>query len=65
MGYGADGVCPYLAFEALFSMQHNNGPLAGRDRTAIVDAYIKSIDVGILKVREEPHCCRGRVRENH
>jgi len=50
MGYGADGVCPYLAFEALFSMQHNNGPLAGRDRTAIVDAYIKSIDVGILKV---------------
>ncbi|KAF5841354.1 hypothetical protein DUNSADRAFT_13222 [Dunaliella salina] len=50
MGYGADGVCPYLAFEALISMQHNNGPLAGRDRNAIIDAYIKGIDVGILKV---------------
>jgi len=44
-------VCPYLAFEALFAMQHNNGLLAGRERGAIVDAYTKGINVGILKVR--------------
>jgi glutamate synthase (NADPH/NADH) len=51
LGYGADGVCPYLAFEALFSMQRNNGLLAGVARDDIVSAYMKSINVGILKVQ--------------
>lgn len=50
LGYGADGVCPYLAFEALFAMQRDGGLLAGTERKAVVDGFMKGINVGILKV---------------
>lgn len=50
VGYGADGVCPYLAFEALYAL-HADGKLPSTmSREALVDKYIKSVGVGILKV---------------
>ena len=50
LGYGADGVCPYLAFESLFAMQRDGGLLAGNDRGKMVEGFVKSINVGILKL---------------
>lgn len=51
VGYGADAVCPYLAYEALFALQRDNKLPANMTHDKIVDQYIKSIGVGILKVR--------------
>jgi len=50
VGYGADGVCPYLAYESLFALQKDGKLPAAMSHDKIVDAYIKSIGVGILKV---------------
>ncbi|WIA23003.1 hypothetical protein OEZ85_001356 [Tetradesmus obliquus] len=50
VGYGADAICPYLAYEALFAL-HETGKLpAALSREDIVAKYIKAIGVGILKV---------------
>ncbi len=41
VGYGADAVCPYLAYEALFAL-HETGKLpAALSRDDIVAKYIK------------------------
>jgi len=50
VGYGADGVCPYLAYDALFALQHDKKLPATMTRAEIVKHYIKSVAVGILKV---------------
>lgn len=50
LGYGVDGVCPYLALETLVKM-NREGLLAGEfSDKDIVDNYAHSIDEGILKV---------------
>lgn len=41
VGYGADAICPYLAYEALFAL-HETGKLpASMSREDIVQKYIK------------------------
>jgi hypothetical protein len=41
VGYGADAICPYLAYEALFAL-HETGKLpAAMSRDEIVAKYIK------------------------
>ncbi len=50
VGYGADAVCPYLAYQALFALQHDKKLPASLSHADLVDRYIKSVDVGILKV---------------
>lgn len=41
VGYGADAICPYLAYEALFAL-HETGKLpAALSRDDIVNKYIK------------------------
>jgi hypothetical protein len=41
VGYGADAICPYLAYEALFAL-HETGKLpAAMSRDDIVAKYIK------------------------
>jgi glutamate synthase (NADPH/NADH) len=50
VGYGADAICPYLAYEALFAM-HETGKLpSSLTREDLVARYIKAVGVGILKV---------------
>ena len=52
VGYGADAINPYLAFEALWQAQ-NDGLLSRQeypDISSIVDAYRKGIAKGMLKV---------------
>eukprot|EP00878_Enallax_costatus_P000131 GHUV01000172.1.p1 GENE.GHUV01000172.1~~GHUV01000172.1.p1 ORF type:complete len:2326 (+),score=665.07 GHUV01000172.1:565-6978(+) len=50
VGYGADAICPYLAYEGLFAL-HETGKLpATYTRDEIVSKYIKAIGIGILKV---------------
>ena len=50
VGFGADGICPYLAFEVLFALQRDGGELAAKARKDVAAAYVKSISGGILKV---------------
>ena len=50
MGYGADGICPYLAYEALFALQHDGKLPASMSHTDVVKGFIKGIGVGVLKV---------------
>eukprot|EP01025_Chloroclados_australasicus_P031120 TRINITY_DN3140_c1_g1_i4.p1 TRINITY_DN3140_c1_g1~~TRINITY_DN3140_c1_g1_i4.p1 ORF type:complete len:2248 (+),score=229.22 TRINITY_DN3140_c1_g1_i4:145-6744(+) len=47
LGYGADAVCPYLAFESLFALQMDGKLPKDID---VAEKYIKAIDIGILKV---------------
>lgn len=43
VGYGADAICPYLAYEALFAL-HETGKLpASLSRDDIVQKYIKYV----------------------
>ncbi|KAL6762553.1 hypothetical protein V8C86DRAFT_1824990 [Haematococcus lacustris] len=49
VGYGADAVCPYLAYEALFALQRDGKLPASMTQEDIVKQYIASIGVGILK----------------
>ena len=50
VGYGADGVCPYLAFEAMLKL-HREGLLkADMSPEQIMDNYRHGCDNGILKV---------------
>ncbi|XP_070567565.1 uncharacterized protein [Ptychodera flava] len=50
LGYGADGICPYLVFESLASLrQHGllDPPLSDEEITA---NYVKAAEIGISKV---------------
>ena len=50
IGYGADGINPYLAFEALWQA-HRDGLLGDDyDDEAVVEAYRKGVAKGMLKV---------------
>ena len=53
VGFGADAINPYLAFEALWDARRN-GYLAGADHIEtdadVVDAYKKGVAKGVLKV---------------
>ena len=53
IGFGADAINPYLAFEALMDARHN-GYLADaahvQDDADVVDAYKKGVGKGMLKV---------------
>ncbi len=53
MGYGADAICPYLAFEALWDARVqgylNDAPHIGDDAD-VVAAYRKGVAKGMLKV---------------
>jgi glutamate synthase (NADPH/NADH) large chain len=51
VGYGADAINPYLAFESLWKMARD-GRLMGelKDDSKIVTAYRKAVDKGMLKV---------------
>ena len=54
LGFGADGVCPYLAYESL-SFMNNNGTIASRSSMTFDDqdlfyAYRKAAAKGLLKV---------------
>ncbi|XP_068630791.1 uncharacterized protein [Battus philenor] len=50
LGYGADAICPYLAFELAFGLRNDN--LIDRNLTDqdIYTAYQKAIETGIAKV---------------
>eukprot|EP00798_Chlamydomonas_sp_ICE-L_P026060 gene26060-11762_t len=50
VGYGADAVCPYLAYESLLALQQEGKLPAATSHDDLIKAYIKSIGVGILKV---------------
>ncbi|GBC60737.1 glutamate synthase subunit alpha [Desulfonema ishimotonii] len=49
LGYGANAVNPYLAYESLRGMAEN-GMLKGTDPETAVQNFIRAIDTGILKV---------------
>lgn len=54
MGYGADGVCPYVAYEALAQM-NADGQIAARAKKPVTnqqlfDTYRNSAAKGLLKV---------------
>ena len=52
IGYGADGINPYLAFEALWQARRDGllDPQAHPDDASIVAAYRKGVAKGMLKV---------------
>lgn len=54
LGYGADGICPYVAYEALIKMNHE-GHVKARAQMNFTDdelifKYRKALAKGILKV---------------
>ncbi|MGI8667409.1 MAG: glutamate synthase large subunit, partial [Jatrophihabitans sp.] len=49
IGYGAAAVNPYLAFESIDDLI-GRGVIGGRDSKTAIDAYIKSLSKGVLKV---------------
>jgi glutamate synthase (NADPH/NADH) large chain len=52
IGYGADAINPYLAFEALWKTRREGftDPEEFVDDKSIVDAYLKGVEKGMLKV---------------
>ena len=50
LGYGADAVCPYLAYEALFALQGAGKLPADLPRAELVARYVKAVGVGVLKI---------------
>tara|TARA_B110000116_G_scaffold270822_1_gene289907 strand:- start:1453 stop:4257 length:2805 start_codon:yes stop_codon:yes gene_type:complete len=52
IGYGADAINPYLAFEALWKARREGftDPEEFVDDKSIVDAYLKGVEKGMLKV---------------
>jgi hypothetical protein len=55
IGYGADGVCPYVGYEALAKMNHD-GQVEAKAKQAFANeelfkTYRKSLAKGILKVQ--------------
>jgi glutamate synthase (NADPH) large chain len=54
IGYGADGVCPYVGYDALAKMNHD-GQVEAKAKQAFANeelfkTYRKSLAKGILKV---------------
>ncbi|KAG2492850.1 hypothetical protein HYH03_009004 [Edaphochlamys debaryana] len=49
VGYGADGVCPYLAFESLAAMQRDGKLPATVPLSELKSKFVKGVGVGILK----------------
>jgi glutamate synthase (NADPH/NADH) len=43
IGYGADAVCPYLAFETLVALQEDGHVPAAKSREELEDNYIKVV----------------------
>jgi glutamate synthase (NADPH/NADH) len=50
LGYGADAICPYLAFEAMFKLIREGAVRENVTRETVVYNYKKAIDNGIKKV---------------
>ncbi|KAG2228014.1 hypothetical protein INT45_012038 [Circinella minor] len=50
LGYGADAICPYLAFEAMLKLHRQGAVLDHLTPEKIVYNYRKAIDNGIMKV---------------
>ena len=50
LGYGADAVCPYLAFEIILKLHRENAIRSDEPSSKLIKNYIYSIDTGILKV---------------
>ncbi len=50
LGFGADAVNPYLAFEALDLLQHTGEIDASLEASTLADHYIAAVTKGILKV---------------
>ena len=51
MGYGADAVCPYLAYESIAAMQRDGKLPASMALDDLMSKYVKGLGVGLLKVR--------------
>lgn len=51
MGYGADAVCPYLAFDSLAALQRDGKLPAAVSLEELKAKFIKGVGVGLLKVR--------------
>ncbi len=51
VGYGADAVCPYLAFESLAMMQRDGKLPASLSLDELKKRFVKGVGVGVLKVR--------------
>ncbi|GFR49656.1 hypothetical protein Agub_g11798 [Astrephomene gubernaculifera] len=49
VGYGADAICPYLAFESLAAMQRDGKLPAGVALKELKARFVKGVGVGILK----------------
>ncbi|KAL6612249.1 NADH/NADPH, small subunit of glutamate synthase [Neocallimastix californiae] len=50
VGYGADGICPYLALEIMFKLHREGLVKEGVSREKIVENYRDVVNHGILKV---------------
>ncbi|XP_047527357.1 glutamate synthase [NADH], amyloplastic [Vanessa atalanta] len=50
LGYGADAICPYLAFELAFSLRNDNLIDQNLSDNEIYLAYQKAIETGLAKV---------------
>ncbi|RVE47232.1 hypothetical protein evm_008100 [Chilo suppressalis] len=50
LGYGADAICPYLAFELAFALRNDNILDPALTDDDIYKAYQKSIETGLAKV---------------
>lgn len=50
LGYGADAICPYLAFEAVLALQEEGKLPSDWKRDEILQRYIKAANDGITKV---------------
>ncbi|MGI9256675.1 MAG: glutamate synthase large subunit, partial [Salinispira sp.] len=50
MGFGADAINPYLAFESIWYMQDDGLLGSTRSRAELIDDYLRAIEYGMLKV---------------
>ncbi len=50
LGYGANAINPYLAYETLLDLHKRRDAFIGFDQNKIIANYIKAIDKGLLKV---------------
>ena len=50
IGYGADAINPYMAFEALWKARSEGftDPEEFVDDKSLVDAYLKGVEIGML-----------------
>lgn len=50
LGYGADAICPYLAFELAYALRNEGLLMPALDDEQIYTAYVQAIETGIAKV---------------